>query len=113
MMTAHDQQRSDYEDLIDSRRSNHRTAVESEIFVRQSNAQLFRATLSDISVSGFKLKSCTSLDAEKPVFVTLPGLQTLTAYIKWVDYLDFGCEFAKPLHPAVLDHLISKMREFG
>lgn len=98
---------------ISSRRVNSRTAVRAEIFLRQSNVKLFRATLSDISISGFKLDSYTNLDDNKLIFITLPGLQTLGAHIKWVDYQDYGCEFTDPLHPAVLEHLLSKLQKFG
>ncbi|QJB68045.1 PilZ domain-containing protein [Parasphingorhabdus halotolerans] len=98
---------------FNSRRLNYRTTVATEIFIRQSSSQLFRATLSDISVSGFKLHSFSSLDPEKLIFVTLQGLQTLGAHIRWGEYQDYGCEFVNSLHPAVLEHLISKLREFG
>jgi PilZ domain len=97
---------------IDARRIDERTNVQTEIFVRQSTAQLFRATMSDISVSGFRLNSFTSLDAEKPVLVKLPGLQTLAAHIRWMNYQDYGCEFMDPLHPAVLEHLVSSLQNF-
>ena len=96
----------------DSRRANDRVDVSAEIFVRQSDTQLFRATLSDLSVSGFKMLSCTSLDTDKLVFITLPGLQTLAAHIRWVRYQDYGCEFTATLHPAVLDHIVSVLRKF-
>ncbi|WP_337658544.1 PilZ domain-containing protein [Sphingorhabdus sp. Alg231-15] len=90
-----------------------REIVEAEIFVRQSDSQLFRATLSDLSVSGFKMNSYTELDGKKPVYIRLPGIQTLSATIKWSDHEDYGCAFKDDLHPAVLQHLVNKLREFG
>ena len=95
---------------VDSRRCSDRETITAEILVRQSNTQLFPTTLSDLSVTGFKMLSCTNLDPDKLVFVTLPGLQTLGAHIRWVRYHDFGCEFTAPLHPAVLAHIVSLMR---
>lgn len=56
--------------------------------------------------------SFTDLDKTKPVFIRLPGIQTLSASIKWADYNDYGCSFASELHPAVLQHLVTKLREF-
>ena len=67
---------------VDSRRSNDREAVTAEIFVRQSNTQLFRATLSDLSVTGFKMLSCTNLDTDKLVFVTLPVLGHIVSVLR-------------------------------
>ena len=84
--------------------------VSAELFVRQSNTHLFRTTLSDLSITGFKMESCTSLDEDKLVFVTFPGLQTLGAQIVWSNYREFGCQFKVPLHPAVLDHVVSALR---
>ena len=94
----------------DSRRLHVREPVTAEIFVRQSDTQKFRTILSDLSVTGFKMECCTSLDAEKLVFVTIPGLQTLGAHIRWVHYHDYGCEFTAPLHPAVLAHIVAILR---
>lgn len=99
--------------IVGSRRLDPRANIQAEIFVRQAAAQLFRATLSDISVSGFRLNSFTSLNAEKMVFVKIPGLETLGAHIRWANYQDYGCEFTNPLHPAVFDHLVSRLQEFG
>ncbi|WP_162559097.1 PilZ domain-containing protein [Sphingorhabdus sp. EL138] len=93
-------------------RKNPREAVEAKIFIRQANSQLFRTTLSDLSVSGFRMTSYTDLDPKKPVYIRLPGIQTLSAMIKWNDYQDYGCEFRNELHPAVLEHLLNKLRAF-
>ncbi|MEP5409276.1 PilZ domain-containing protein [Parasphingorhabdus sp.] len=103
----------DYQTSPSGNRRTVREIVEAEIFIRQSNSQLFRATLSDLSVAGFRMTSYTHLDRKKPVFIRLPGIQTLSADIKWVDHEEYGCEFANELHPAVLEHLVVRLREFG
>jgi len=77
-------------------RARTRKQVSAELFVRQSDTQLFRTTLSDLSVTGFRMKSCTSLDADKLLFVTLPGLQTLAARIVWANFEDYGCQLSAP-----------------
>lgn len=77
------------------------------------NSQLFRAHLSDISISGFKLNSLTSMDIDKMIFVTVPGMQTFRTHVRWVKYHDYGWEFTNTLHPAVLEHLISELHKFG
>lgn len=102
----------DFQTISLGNRTAPREIVEAEIFVRQSDSQLFRATLSDLSVSGFKMTSYTYLDHKKPVYIRLPGIQTLRAAIKWHDHQDYGCAFANDLHPAVLEHLVSKLRAF-
>jgi len=86
--------------LFDPRKER-RIEVEAEIFVKQSDTRLFRATLSNLSVSGFKMTSWTRLDKEQSVFIQLLG-----------DYRDFGCKFADVLHPVMLDHLVTRLRDF-
>ncbi|MEP3227188.1 MAG: PilZ domain-containing protein [Parasphingorhabdus sp.] len=90
-------------------RRNPRRIVEAEIFIRQSDTQIFRATLSDLSVSGFKMTSYTGVDDKKPIYIRLPGIQTLGARVIWSDHQDYGCAFQNVLHPAVLDHLAQKI----
>ncbi|MEH6789229.1 PilZ domain-containing protein [Parasphingorhabdus sp.] len=97
---------------VEDLRASTREIVSAELFVRQSNTQLFRTTLYDLSVTGFRMESCTNLDTDKLVFVSLPGLQTLAARIVWENYNDYGCQFTAPLHPAVLDHVVSALRTF-
>jgi len=97
--------------LIDPRRKR-RIEVEAEIFVKQSDTRLFRATLSNLSVSGFKMTSWTCLNKEQSVFIQLPGIRVLRADIMWSDYRDFGCKFSNALHPVTLDHLVTSLREF-
>lgn len=93
-------------------RKERRIAIEAEIFINQFDTQLFRATLSNLSVSGFKITSWARLDKEQSVFIRLPGIRELKADIMWQDYRDFGCKFDSVLHPVVLDHLITSLRDF-
>ena len=41
------------------------------------------------------------------VWLTLPGMAALEAVVAWRDKFKYGCAFAKPIHPAVFDHIIS------
>ena len=86
-------------------RRSPRVIVDAEIFLRQSEVQLFRATLSDLSNSGFRVVCYSPLNSSKPVFIRLPGLQILSADIRWHDHQDYGCEFSSRLHPSILDNL--------
>ena len=38
---------------------------------------------------------------------SLPGLAALEAVVAWRDKFKYGCAFAKPLHPAVFDHIVA------
>ena len=39
--------------------------------------------------------------------LTLPGLAALEAVVAWRDRYKYGCAFAKPLHPAVFEHIVA------
>ena len=106
------QKTDDAQNALPNNRRNSRQILDSEVLVRQSDSQPFRATLSDLSVSGFKLTSYTDLDPKKPVYIRLPGIQTLSAATKWCGYQEYGCAFTNDLHPAVLEHLVKKLQGF-
>lgn len=95
-----------------SNRRSKRVIVDAEIFLRQSEIQLFRATLSDLSDSGFRVVCYSRLNPDKPLFIRLPGLPVLSADIRWIENEDYGCQFSKRLRPAVLDNLTEILAGF-
>lgn len=94
---------------IESRKAT-REIIETEILIFQSKNKLCRVTLSDISTSGFKMTSKRVLDPKQPVFIRLPGIQSLSANIKWEGFKDYGCQFTRALTPKILDNLVAKLR---
>ena len=44
------------------------------------------------------------------VWLKLPGLESLHAQVVWMRGHLLGCEFARPLHPAVLDMVVRNAR---
>tara|TARA_R110000772_G_scaffold147233_4_gene257698 strand:- start:1192 stop:1545 length:354 start_codon:yes stop_codon:yes gene_type:complete len=101
---------ADGDNSVTDNRKADREAIETEIFIFQSGKKLCRATLSDISISGFKMTSKRSLDPEQPVFIRLPGIQSLSATIRWEGFKDYGCQFTRVLTPKLFDSLVSKLR---
>ena len=87
-----------------------RADVNAEVFLRQSGSTMFPVTILDLSLTGFKMTSRTSLDASKPVFMRMPGLPILSARIRWEGFLDYGCQFITPLQPEVLENLLLRLR---
>ncbi len=96
-----------YEDCRNSVRED----VDAEILLHQSGGNTHRATLVNISSTGFKMTSMSGLDPNKPVFIRLPGLPILAANIRWEGFSDFGCEFARPLEAHVMEVLLKKLRD--
>ncbi|PEQ11290.1 pilus assembly protein PilZ [Novosphingobium sp. PC22D] len=78
--------------------------------VRQGTRPWKRARLDDLSPAGFRIASLPDARPEVPLRVRIPGLQLLSAQIRWVRDGAVGCEFAEPLHVAVFEHIVRASR---
>jgi hypothetical protein len=66
--------------------------------------------VADLSISGARLQTHTSLNPGSSVMVTLPGQKPRPATIVWADGFVAGCEFATPLQQDLLDLLVAMYR---
>lgn len=69
--------------------------------------------LEDLSQSGFRIAWLPDACPAKPLRIRIPGLQMLTAQIRWQEGKSVGCEFAEALHPAVFSHIVAQTVEAG
>lgn len=60
----------------------------------------------DISVGGARVSAVAPLRTGYSVWIKLPGIEAQEARVAWTRGFESGCEFVRPLHPAVLDSLI-------
>jgi hypothetical protein len=74
--------------------------------VRQGVQPWKKARLEDISQSGFRIAWLPEFRRDTPLRIRIPGLQVLTAHIRWQQGKAIGCEFAEPLHVAVFEHIV-------
>ena len=65
-----------------------------------------RVRLSDISQSGFRIAWFPAVDVNRPLRIKIPGMQLLSATIRWRSDNALGCEFDEPLHIAVFEHIV-------
>ena len=79
--------------------------------VRQGTRPWKRARLEDISRTGFRMGWFPNCSSDLPLKIRIPGMQLLTAHVRWQGPAGFGCEFADPLHVAVFEHLARTARE--
>jgi hypothetical protein len=80
---------------------------------RQSTRPWQLVLLDDLSASGFRIAGLSHPDPAKALSIRIPGIQLLSAKIRWVSGTMVGCEFANPLHVAVFDHLVKQAKPFG
>lgn len=94
------------QDGEDSRRAL-RKAVKMRAHLRDRGTTRFEIDVVDLSTTGFRAQTSFTLWPGQTVWLTLPGLAGLEAVVAWRDKFRYGCAFAKPLHPAVLDHIVA------
>jgi hypothetical protein len=74
--------------------------------VRQGTRPWITARLDNLSPGGFRIARLVAVRPELPLRIRIPGIQMLTAQIRWVEGGAVGCAFAEPLHIAVFEHLV-------
>lgn len=90
----------------DARQRGERASISLICEVRQSFRDWRKVRLKDISRTGFRIAWYPNVDMRQPLRIRIPGLELLTAHIRWKAEHSLGCEFATPLHVAVLDHIV-------
>lgn len=87
-------------------RSAPRAGVTLLCQVRQGSRPWKAARLDDLSPGGFRIANLPAARAELPLRIKIPGLQLLSAEIRWIREGAVGCAFAEPLHIAIFEHLV-------
>lgn len=62
----------------------------------------------DISTLGARISGVYLVHAGDRFFLTLPGLAAVEARVAWVTEFEFGCEFAQPLSPMIVENLMRR-----
>ena len=96
--------------LADPPRGSARATVSLFCEVRQGARQWQRVRLEDLSPCGFRITGLLYPSTAAPVVIRIPGMQLLSAQIRWEAGNVVGCEFSQPLHIAVFDHLVRQAR---
>jgi hypothetical protein len=77
---------------------------------RQGMRAWQKVLLEDISQAGFRVAWHPGCRKETPLRIRIPGLQILTAHVRWQRQDAIGCEFAEALHVAVFEHIVKQAR---
>ncbi len=78
--------------------------------IRQGTRPWKEAKLEDLSETGFRIGWLPNCRMDTPLRIRIPGMQLLSAHIRWQDQGSVGCQFTEPLHPAVFDHIARSAR---
>lgn len=80
--------------------------------VRQGSRPWQRIMLNDLSSTGFRIGNWPQCRPDLTVRIRIPGLQMLSADVRWMRDSIVGCAFTAPLHVAVFEHLAEKAGSF-
>lgn len=92
---------------LEEHRHSLRRAVKMKAHLRDRGNTRFEIDVVDLSATGFRAQTSFTLWPGTTVWLTLPGLAALEAVVAWRDKVRYGCAFSKPLHPAVLEHIVA------
>ena len=92
-----------------SRRSEARAPFPAQIELRKAGTGRQAVMVRNLSTAGCCLELFEPTLRNEIVWVTLPGLETLEATVRWVDEGLAGVEFKRPLHSAVLAMLLARV----
>lgn len=96
-----------------NRENAHRAEVVLLCEVRQGTRPWMKARLDDISQAGFRIAWLPNCQPDAPLRIRIPGMQMLSARIRWQQGKSVGCAFAEPLHVAVFEHIVRASRIDG
>ena len=88
-------------------RKAERTHVRMDAGLRQRGASGVAVNIVDLSTHGFRASTHLDLQVGSDVWLKLPGLEPLRATVAWTSAHYIGCAFERPLHPAVLEMVVS------
>jgi len=78
--------------------------------MRRAAKLAFRVRIYDLSPEGCKAEFVERPSIGEQLWVKFDGIEALEAKVRWIVGAKAGLKFARPLHAAVFDLLIAKLR---
>ena len=92
------------------RRQTPRVSVAAMVNLRRKGHHRFSVQVFDLSPEGCKVEFIERPQLDENLWLKFDGLESLEASVRWVASNAVGVQFLRPIHSAVFDLLISKMR---
>lgn len=92
-------------------RASNRARLVLACEVRQGTRPWQLVYLEDLSPTGFRITGLSQPSLIKPLNLRIPGMQLLSARVRWHRGSELGCEFTAPLHVAVFEHLVRSSQQ--
>jgi len=91
------------------RRRGARVRLEAEVAFRRPRETHYAISMHDLSQHGCSVACPERLDAGELVWVQLPSLESLPAWIRWTEKAFSGVEFDRPMHRAVYEMMAERL----
>ncbi|MES1984767.1 MAG: PilZ domain-containing protein [Pseudomonadota bacterium] len=91
---------------LDTGRIAGRHNVLIDVKLRRPGETWFSSRIADLSATGFRVQTFVKLTVGMELWVMLPGFEGRKATVMWVRDHEGGCNFERPLHPAIFDHIV-------
>ena len=87
-----------------------RIGLDAEITMRRAGFPNFRVQIDDISTHGCRIEFVDRPAIDERVWIKLDGLASLEGCVAWVREHSAGIKFDQPMHPAVFEDLVTRLR---
>ncbi len=91
-------------------RKSSRVALSAEVTLRRAGKRTYRVKIFDASSHGCKVEFVEKPKIDDLVWIKFDNLQSLEAIVCWIQGFDVGLEFESPIHPAVFDMLVHRLK---
>jgi len=78
--------------------------------VRRRGMTSFRVTVSDISPEGCKVELVERPSVDEHVLLKFDGIEAIDSEVCWVEGFTAGLKFERPIHPAVFDLMVARLK---
>ena len=91
-------------------RRSERVSLSAEVLLRRPGQSPYHIRVTDLSPEGCKVDLIQRPSEGEHMLLKCEGLEALEAEVCWVEGFCAGLEFDKPIHPAVFDLLLDRLK---
>jgi PilZ domain-containing protein len=91
-------------------RRSERVSLTAEVILRRIGRSSFQVAATDASADGCRVQLVERPSEGERVLVKFDGLEPLEAEVCWLDGFTAGLRYARPMHPAVFELLVERLK---
>jgi hypothetical protein len=95
---------------LEERRRYQRLSLHSELQIRRVKETTKSTSVHNLCPAGCCVDTAVDLTEGERAWVRLPGLQSIPSTVRWAKEWMAGVSFDRPVHPAVFEMVIRRMR---